>query len=369
MRSEIKSLTGLRGIAAVWVMVGHYFGERAASPLFHAVASHMYLAVDFFMILSGFVLALTYESRFSPTIGWPEYARFVQHRIARLFPLYLLVTSFCLIIMSLGVGDNSSTRSLPAIIANYLMAQSWWWPDDSISGTGWSLSIEWGLNLLFPIFVLALLHAQLRWAVLVAAMAGVGLVVLALFDGQISSDQAMLGAIDWYYVPQSLVRCGSEFVLGMFCWRLRPYLGWLAGDAVLLPVVAAIFVVVALPHLDVVFVALACLLVMGCSFETSRTAAWLGSKVPHWLGAISFSIYLLHLQILPLRALLVAWITGVPVADYYEVGSTAQGVVCMALVLGASTLSFHRFERPAQRWLKRHMLWQRDAVVPVIATP
>jgi peptidoglycan/LPS O-acetylase OafA/YrhL len=352
-RTEIRSLTGLRGLAAVWVMVGHYFGELPGLGLFHTIAAHMYLAVDFFMVLSGFVLALTYERRFSPGIKFIEYIRFVQHRVARLFPLYLVVTSFCLIMMRLGVGDNSSTQTLPAIVLNYLMAQSWWWPDDSISGTGWSLSIEWGLNLLFPLFVVLLLHTRLRWALMFSIVAGAVLVVQAIFDGQLSSDQALRGAIDWYYVPQSLVRCASEFGLGMICWRVRPRLPVLASSRVQGLIIAAMCAAVLSPQLDVAFVALACLLVIGCSFETSGVAARLGGRVPHWLGAISFSIYLLHLPVLPLRSLLAGWITGEKIVDFYVVGSPLQGMVCMAIVLLLSTLSFYRFERPAQRWLKR----------------
>ena len=336
-------------------MIGHYFGEQPGPELFHAISGHMYLAVDFFMLLSGFVLALTYEGRFSPHITLPAYGRFLWNRIARLFPLYLVVTSFCLIMMSLGIGDNCSTRTLPAIILNYVMAQSWWWPDDSISGTGWSLSIEWGLNLLFPLFVVALLHARLRWAMLIAGAGVVALALQAVFDGQISSDQTMLGAIDWYYAPQSLLRCASEFGLGVLLWRVRPHLAWLSGNRVQIMLLAAMLPGLLMPQLDVMFVLLAGLLMVGCSFEISGVARWLGGRVPHWLGAISFSIYLLHLPILPLRALLAGWITDVPVVDYYVIDSLPQGLACMAVVLALSTLSFHHLERPAQRWLKMRL--------------
>ena len=362
-RVEIRSLTGMRGIAAVWVMVGHYFGEMPAPALFHSVAAHMYLAVDFFMVLSGFVLALTYEARFSPRIRWQDYTRFVRHRVARLFPLYLLVTSFCWVMMSLGVGDNSSTQTLPAVVLNYLMAQSWWWPDDSISGTGWSLSIEWGLNLLFPLFVVLLLHTRRRWAWGFGVAAFAALALQAVFDGQISSDQAMLGAIDWYYVPESLVRCGSEFLLGMLCWRMRPNLSVLSRDRAQWALIAALLLAVLSPHLDVLCVAVACLLVIGCSFETSHVAGWLGGRVPHWLGTISFSIYLLHLPILPLRSLLAGWMSGTMVVDYYVVGDPIQGLACIAVVLGLSTLSFYGFERPMQRWLKRQRILSKQTVI------
>jgi len=106
MRSEIKSLTGLRGIAACWVMIGHYFGRFPGNAMVHTVVSHMYVAVDLFMILSGFVLAMTYEDRFSPAITAREYIRFVQARVARLFPLYALVTAICLLMMEFDVGLN-----------------------------------------------------------------------------------------------------------------------------------------------------------------------------------------------------------------------------------------------------------------------
>jgi peptidoglycan/LPS O-acetylase OafA/YrhL len=130
-------------------------------------------------------------------------------------------------------------------------------------------------------------------------------------------------------------------------------MAWLSGNGVQVALLLAMVPVLLLVQLDVVFVLLASLLMVGCSFETSNVAAWLGSTAPHWLGAISFSIYLLHLPILPLRSLLAGWVNGVQVVDYYVVGSVAQGLVCMALVLGLSTLSFYRFERPVQRWLKQ----------------
>lgn len=365
MRSEIKSLTGLRGIAACWVMIGHYFGRFPGNAMVHTVVSHMYVAVDLFMILSGFVLAMTYEDRFSPAITAREYIRFVQARVARLFPLYALVTAICLLMMEFDVGLNMCDLSLPGIAANFLMVQAWWWPDDSLTGTGWSLSIEWGANLLFPVFVLLLLRASNNRAAIVAAVALVGLAWLSLSQGQLGEDLPLTGAIDWYYVPNSLIRCGTEFALGMYCWRLRSRAVWtrsLGRTNLLLAVLAGVLVTTAMPSLDVAFVILSGCLVVGLSFEQSWLARCLGSAVPRWLGLISFSIYLLHLPLLPLKGLLVQLVTGVRPPDSYEVETVFQGVLCMVVVLGLSTLSFYSFEKPMQRRLRR-LFTSSNAVV------
>lgn len=365
MRSEIKSLTGLRGLAACWVMAGHYLGESSGLPVVRTVISHMYVAVDLFMILSGFVLAMTYEDRFKPGITAAVYVQFVHHRLARLFPLYALVTAVCLVMMRFGIGDNCSDQTLPGIVANFLMVQAWWWPDDSISGTGWSLSIEWGANLLFPMFVMAVLHASPRRAALVAAAAALCLVLLAVVQGQTTETDMVTGAINWYRVPNSLIRCITEFMIGMYCWRIRLHARWLGHSAALLPVLGGILVCTLVPALDVLFVLLCCCLVIGFSFQRSAVAAAFGSALPRWLGMISFSIYLWHLPLLPVRAVLVAWITGGPIGDQYQVPSAGQAIVCMILVLGLSTLSFYYIEKPMQRLLRRGIA----APLPAVPAP
>ena len=355
MRSEIRPLTGLRGLAACWVMVGHYMGGLPTAPLTHTIISHMYVAVDLFMILSGFVLAMTYGPQFEPPFSPKVYLRFLKHRLARLYPLYALVTAGCLIMMEMGIGDNCSTRTLPAVVLNFLMMQAWWWPDDSISGTGWTLSIEWGVNLLLPFFVFLLLQpSRLRENISIGT-AILGLIVTALTNGQTDGARPAIGAMDWYYAPDSLIRCTVEFMLGIYLWRLRDRV---SGCAFLgrTPVLAALLVLMAIStvfaELDLLFVGLSGLLVLGFSFEQSRLAAWFGSSIPNWLGRISFSVYLLHLAILPLRALVVGRLTGVAPTDFYFVSSVPQALICMAVVLAVSTMSHKWLERPAQRWIR-----------------
>src|SRR3979490_2903480 len=86
---EIRSLTGLRGIAALWVVALHLEFTRAP------FINNGYLGVDLFFVLSGYVMALNY--------GWPrmrlgDYCRFLRKRLARTYPLYVFtaVAAYCL---------------------------------------------------------------------------------------------------------------------------------------------------------------------------------------------------------------------------------------------------------------------------------
>jgi|GEM_PF-3950304 len=65
---EIKSLTGLRGIAAVYVMPFHFKFSNFTSEFIKQFFDHGYLAVDIFFVLGGFIMVLTYKSLFQKWI-------------------------------------------------------------------------------------------------------------------------------------------------------------------------------------------------------------------------------------------------------------------------------------------------------------
>ena len=106
------------------------------------------------------------------------------------------------------------------------------------------------------------------------------------------------------------------------------------------------------PLFALLFVLLACCLLIGFSFEQSWLTSCFGSPVPRWLGLISFSIYLLHLPLLPLKGVLIQAFTGTRPVNAYEVASISEGLICMVVVLGLSTLSYLYVEKPMQRRLR-----------------
>ena len=115
---QLPSLTPLRGIAALWVVLYHYCGTRQYFPNLDITPhsyflSKGYLGVDMFFMLSGFVMAHVYCGAFCEGVR-PHYRDFLVARIARLYPLhvfilFLFVATAVVSQLAIGVGSGSFT--------------------------------------------------------------------------------------------------------------------------------------------------------------------------------------------------------------------------------------------------------------------
>ncbi len=163
--AEIRSLTGLRGVAACWVMLYHAEFRAGTTAPVRVLIDHGYLAVDLFFILSGFVLALNHAPAFRRDRE-AAYAGFLRKRLARTYPLYLVATLVCFALVRAGAFSGRHATGW-ALAANLALIQSWHTRFGSIDGPGWSVSAEWGAYLLFPLFCRAALSgpAWRGWAV------------------------------------------------------------------------------------------------------------------------------------------------------------------------------------------------------------
>ncbi len=340
MNREIRPLTGIRGIAACWVVACHWAGSELTG-LGQDIALHGYAAVDLFMILSGFVLAINQQR-------WSGLGAFVWQRFSRLYPLYAL-TTFVSLMEIRAFYQGPFQPGGPAILSNFLMTTTNLWNVDAINGPSWSISIEFTLNLFFPLFVLLCLRSSQRWSIVVAGICAVALVSVSILDHRLNGGVAGgLGTLDNRLL---YLRCGPEFALGMLCWRLCNEAPWSAlfGRAgVLCPLLIAMMAMTPFKALDLPFVAASCALVIGLSVERSRVAAIFGTPVLHWLGTISFSLYLWHAPFLALRPVLAG---ALGIADP-TLTLMAANTLNLCLVLAASTLSYHWFEVPVRRWLR-----------------
>jgi peptidoglycan/LPS O-acetylase OafA/YrhL len=137
------------------------------------------------------------------------------------------------------------------------------------------------------------------------------------------------------------LRCGPEFALGMLCWRFRENFAWCGRSLALVLVSLAMLAMTPFKSADLAFVAASCVLVIGLGAERSPVAALFGTRVPHWLGAISFSLYLWHAPFLALRPVWVAVFGSVMMANTLN----------LALVLVVATVSYRWFEGPVRRVL------------------
>src|SRR5690606_10798286 len=127
---EIKSLTGIRGIAALVVAVHHfvskyyidYFQEKSSNSLLDYFAfnyaNHGYLMVELFFILSGFVLALSYDRKWGDTMTMKDYKQFMIKRFNRVYPLYFFSTIVYFFLFNIDKIKNPEI-----LVANFLFLE------------------------------------------------------------------------------------------------------------------------------------------------------------------------------------------------------------------------------------------------------
>ncbi|HEY3598707.1 MAG TPA: acyltransferase, partial [Paraburkholderia sp.] len=296
MPKEIRPLTGLRGIAALYAMGFHYFIGLGFSSHFATLMSHGYLAVDLFFCLSGFVMALSYGHMFAGNWSSAAYFSFIGRRIARIYPLYLVVTvtAFLLTLCGWLATTASSGVTLALNVAlNLAMVQVWGFAD-SFDGAAWSLSAEWAAYLIFPILLVPALRrrSSVAWLTGIVCVSIIMLLpTLRLFIGGRSAPHALLDIFE-PAMGLPVLRCLAEFTLGLVAYRIAftPFgmhfaaSGW-AAPIVLLTTLALMTVT----DLDAAIVTMfvACLVVL--SSEQNGPAKWLSCYPVQLAGRLSYS--------------------------------------------------------------------------------
>ncbi len=369
---EVRALTGLRGVAAVMVALYHINPELRSAGAIGRVIGRGYLWVDLFFVLSGFVLALNYGARFAPGWSGEAWREFLIRRVARIYPLYVVLLAGSVAYMAAGLGQTYAVPLLPyprlrhplAVgAANLLMVQSWGF-GPSFDGTAWSLSAEWAAYLAFPLLVGWTLFSTRRAALASAilAAAGIGLTAaLTRRDGEAHS--GMLDAYDGATI-EPLLRCLGGFVLGLLMFRMaraRRPMRWLAHDAVLGVVFALVVAGFAFAPDDLMIYPLLPPLVLGLYGNRGLVGRALGCGAAHWLGVVSYSIYLVHpYLVLPKRALggLLAGALPPAAADF---AASAAAWAAMLLLSGAS---YRLIEEPGRRFIARAVHWRATAARP-----
>jgi peptidoglycan/LPS O-acetylase OafA/YrhL len=362
-KSEIKAMTGLRGIAAMMVTVYHVNPELAtrARAGIGAVIGKGYLWVDLFFALSGFVLALNYAQRFAAGWSWQSWIDFLIRRVARVYPLYLTLVLAAAAIILAGHGE---AVSLPALtdpklhhpvtlgFANLLMIQSWGF-GISFDGTAWSLSAEWAAYLLFPALVALALFSRKPVAIAIAAGAASAIAVTALLTA--SDGEAHSGPLDAYdgTSVEPLLRCLGGFVLGVLAFRLaraEHRLRWLAHDATIAVIVALLIAGFAADLYDLAILPLFPLLIVGLYRNRGRLGRAFGCGALHRLGVVSYSLYLVHPFFVAPKAGLESWSRGfLPPRAADLLASLA---IYLALLL-VSSIAYRVIEEPGRRSVNR----------------
>lgn len=346
MPADIRSLTGVRGIAAVLIVLYHFGNVPLLGPgtaPYYRVP-HGYLAVDLFFMLSGFVMAYIYRDAFR-TDGVRHFWDFMVKRVARLYPAYWVIATFYLLKLALGL-DRDSLSSFDAYdaVGNVLMLTGWGLHVYPLIGVSWAASSELGSYLLLPVLLVLMFQRGRVVSVLatVAALAAVGLIAM--------SGLGSAGPLDVTngnsFLP--LLRAIAGFALGLAIFRfshLLDGLSMLAQDLLVAGLTVAIIVVGVLFHHDLPIYLLFIPFVALLSRDGRLAQLLYGNQLVYHLGAISYSIYLMH-QLFVSFTVRTARHFGATPLTYATCVAVALAVIWLL-----SWLSYRYVEMPGRKFL------------------
>lgn len=354
-------LDGLRGVAALMVVWFHVFEAFATSHLDQKI-NHGYLAVDFFFILSGFVIGYAYDDRWGKMTTW----EFFKRRLIRLHPMVVMgaligavmfYTQGCEVwdVTKISVGallfaTLINMLMIPATIGSEVRGVGEMYP---LNGPSWSLLFEYIGNILYALFIRRL---PTRALALLVGVAGCGLAWFSIWGPL--GDLCVGFSMDTPNVTGGTLRLMFAFPAGLLLSRLfKPtkvrgafWIGTLA-----------IVVLAAVPRLggaenlwmNGVYDAVCCIVVfpllvyLAASGETTDKVS---SAVCKFLGDISYPLYMVHY---PFIYLYYAWVKN---NDLTFRDSLAGA---LALFFGSIILAYvlmKLYDEPVRRWLSRKLL-------------
>lgn len=364
---EIRALTGLRSVAAIWVVVFHLgwfisIASPAAASALRPLVSSGAQGVDLFFLLSGYVLALNYTERIGGRPRLWSIVRFLGARIARVWPVYVVTLHLAgvLLILQSRFGAHPTVLDVSALsyIRQLFMVELWSEPYlDNVAwdGPAWSISAEWLAYLLFP--ALALILFRLR-----RSTRSRSLFVLA-FTISLAPSMSLVNT-GHFYTPYSwVVRILAQFTAGAVAYtavaRMRPsdrasrVAGHLSVPLVAV-IVALLFQLVDHPIdripdsaglVNLLFLPLIVTLAIG----TTGIARLLALRPFVFGGEISYSLYLVHGLVV--AALMALWHHTAT----HPTGTPLRLIVpAVLVVMFLLAWSLYRFvEEPGRRWIRR----------------
>jgi peptidoglycan/LPS O-acetylase OafA/YrhL len=321
---RLKALDGLRGLAAcVIAFVYHPLLEFDLTVMARASAPVTWLkewgwtVVDLFFLISGYIFAHVYLSRGG--IRRTEMADFAVARIARLYPLHLLM-----LLLTAVVFAGATNNTWPAFVAHLFMMQAFVGEvSHTFDGPSWSISVE---VVCYAVFVLAAVRGDRA----LRCVTG-GAIVVALVHFAVQGR----GGGPWVGdgVPRGLL----GFFLGQVLWRRRADLARVPTTLLVLGLAQGLCVDIgAVSSLLPVS-----LLAWPCALCLALRMPALASRPLLWLGDRSYAVYLIHFPIL------LAFAPSIAAARSGWAGA-AVTLGYAALVLLVSDLAYRLYEMPAR---------------------
>ncbi len=356
-------LDGLRGVAAIMVVLFHLFEPFSGGNPQLQIINHGYLAVDFFFMLSGFVIAYAYDGRWG-TMGLRDFA---MRRLIRLQPMVVLGSLFGALMFAMQessvfpkIADTTAMQLIGVMLLGFVMiplpksADLRGWDEIyPLNGPQWSLFYEYIANFLYAVGLRKLPDRAMAILVAVAALALIHLLVFGPRGDLIGG-----WALDANGIRIGMTRVMFPFFAGVLMMRLGARIrvphAFLVSSALLI-------VAVSLPRfggteklwLNGLYEAACVILVfplivaIGAGEKAADGPVIRTARV---FGALSFPLYITHF---PMIYIYTAWVADSRPSPA-GAAIVAAGVLIAALTIALLSLKF--YDKPARRWLADRLL-------------
>lgn len=361
MRHRIESLTGLRFVFVVLLFLHHLdmFADLSI-PGYNEVMRYFFegaVSVDFFFILSGFVITYSYLSKVQNREI--SSGTFLFNRAAKLYPTHIVMWIICIIVYG-GTTyfiSNMSTKQFwvgAALLQSFIPGDPAEWAFWG-NGPSWSVSTELFFYVSF-VFLVRLSNKERK------AIWG-GLVGIVLLNSILLGNATPIAG--WLYYINPLFRL-LDFLSGMLLCEWMESLSWrpeTSASATRLEIVSllvlSVFVVVSVtsgcfsnPRFISYYYLFPCVfIIFAFSFNQGMISRFLGTKLFQVLGNCSFTFYLVH----QFALYIVKRMFGIQIVDLSTMFLCAAGGFIIALI--ASVLLHYCFEKPVDQFARE--IWNK----------
>ena len=353
-------LDGLRGVAAIIVVSFHLFEAHATSH-YDQIINHGYLAVDFFFLLSGFVVGYAYDDRWGKmTIG-----SFFKRRLVRLQPMVVMgsiIGAICFYFQSSGLWPMIESVPIGKVLLIMVIGFTLipipismdirgWNEMHPLNGPGWSLFFEYIANILYALFVKNFSKKALSILVI---LSGAALIHLAVTQGDVIGGWSL----DATQLHIGFARMMYPFFAGLLLNRIGKII---QVKSAFLWCSLLIIIVLALPRfgdkdhlwMNGLYESIAIIFIFPLIVFLGASGEVIGkysSRICKFLGDISYPIYITHY---PLIYIYTAWVYNhkVPMQKGYPIGIL---FLISAIVIAYACLKL--YDEPVRLWLKKKVL-------------
>ena len=371
-KARYEILDGLRGVAALIVLAYHQFDIYNSGDPVSAIINHGYLAVDFFFILSGFVIGYAYDDRWNRM----TLKDFFKRRLVRLHPMIIFSTLIGMVFFYFGRGemfpliaDASVAMLLLCAVLSVLMIPApvsmdirGWSEINAINGNAWTLYFEYFANILYALVIRRFSKVMLFVFVLISAFLTLNLAlnldVFHTFTERIAQRYTMIGG--WTLnVEQTLIgfsRLLFPFFAGLLLSQMKGVIHMKAGfwwSSFLLVVMLIMPRIGGVTHglwngiyeAFCIIVLFPLLVAIGAGSSVSGKSA----QVCKFLGDISYPLYIIQYPIV--YTLFGAWQRRNPDVSFEQTIFINIALFFFCIFLAYASLKL--YDEPVREWLRK----------------